>query len=119
MGVFLASLVAVDVFLALLVAVDVFLALLGLFSFDSICYPERSEGSRLHLRECMSLFEIFRNAQQHIFPPLAPFRITIRKQQKTSTSNSEAHLSSPLENRPLVEEREEKFCISRKERKAV
>ena len=45
MGVFLASLVAVDVFLASLVAVDVFLALLGLFSFDSICHPEFSEGS--------------------------------------------------------------------------
>lgn len=54
--------------------------------------------------------------------PNTPFR----KQQelkappkKTPTSNSEAHLSSPLGKRPLVEERKEKSRISREERKAV
>ena len=38
---------------------------------------------------------------------------------KSSTSNSEAHLSPPLGNRPLVEEREEFFALSREEEKAV
>ena len=54
--------------------------------------------------------------------PNTPFR----KQQelkappkKTPTSNSEAHLSLPAEDRPLVEERKEKSRISREERKAV
>ena len=36
-----------------------------------------------------------------------------------STSNSEAYLSPPLEDRPLVEEREEFFALSREEEKAV
>ena len=39
--------------------------------------------------------------------------------KKTPTSNSEAHLSLPAEDRPLVEERKEKSRISREERKAV
>ena len=34
-------------------------------------------------------------------------------------SNSEAHLSPPLEDRPLVEEREEFFALSREEEKDV
>ena len=38
---------------------------------------------------------------------------------ETSTSNSEAHLSPPLGDRPLVEEREEFFALSREEEKAV
>jgi len=38
---------------------------------------------------------------------------------KTSTSNSEAHLSPPAEDRHLVEEREEKWRFFREERKAV
>jgi hypothetical protein len=39
--------------------------------------------------------------------------------KKPSTSNSEAHLSPPLGDRPLVEEREEFFALSREEEKAV
>jgi hypothetical protein len=39
--------------------------------------------------------------------------------KKTPTSNSEAHLSPPLGDRPLVEEREEFFALSREEEKAV
>jgi len=38
---------------------------------------------------------------------------------KTSTSNSEAHLSPPAEDRHLVEKREEIFAFSREEEKAV
>ena len=38
---------------------------------------------------------------------------------ETSTSTSEAMLSPPLEDRPLVEEREEFFALSREEEKAV
>ena len=38
---------------------------------------------------------------------------------KTSTSNSEAHLSPPAEDRHLVEKREEIFAVSREEEKAV
>ena len=38
---------------------------------------------------------------------------------KTSTSTSKAMLSPPLEDRPLVEEREEFFALSREEEKAV
>ena len=41
------------------------------------------------------------------------------KAKKTPTSTSEAMLSPPLENRPLVEEREEFFALSREEEKAV
>ena len=37
----------------------------------------------------------------------------------TSTSTSKAMLSPPLEDRPLVEEREEFFALSREEEKAV
>jgi hypothetical protein len=39
--------------------------------------------------------------------------------EETPTSNSEAHLSPPLGDRPLVEEREEFFALSREEEKAV
>ena len=39
--------------------------------------------------------------------------------KKTPTSTSEAMLSPPLEDRPLVEEREEFFALSREEEKAV
>ena len=38
---------------------------------------------------------------------------------KPPTSTSEAMLSPPLEDRPLVEEREEFFALSREEEKAV
>ena len=41
------------------------------------------------------------------------------KEKKTPTSTSEAMLSPPLEDRPLVEEREEFFALSREEDKAV
>jgi hypothetical protein len=41
------------------------------------------------------------------------------QKKKTPTSNSEAHLSPPLGDRPLVEEREEFFALSREEEKAV
>ena len=41
------------------------------------------------------------------------------KAKKTPTATSEAMLSPPLENRPLVEEREEFFALSREEEKAV
>ena len=41
------------------------------------------------------------------------------KAKKTPTSTSEAMLSPPLEDRPLVEEREEFFALSREEVKAV
>jgi hypothetical protein len=40
------------------------------------------------------------------------------QKKKTPTSNSEAHLS-PVGFRPLVEEREEFFALSREEEKAV
>ena len=40
----------------------------------------------------------------------------LRKHQR---SNSEAHLSPPAEDRPLVEKREEIFVLSREEEKAV
>ena len=43
----------------------------------------------------------------------------LRPTKKTPTSNSEAHLSPPLGDRPLVEEREEFFALSREEEKAV
>lgn len=46
-------------------------------------------------------------------------RIKSPPKKKTPTSNSEAHLSLPAEDRPLVEERKEKSRISREERKAV
>ena len=39
--------------------------------------------------------------------------------KKTPTATSEAMLSPPLEDRPLVEEREEFFALSREEEKAV
>ena len=44
--------------------------------------------------------------------------IILRPIKKTPTSNSEAHLN-PVGFRPLVEEREEFFAISREEEKAV
>ena len=43
----------------------------------------------------------------------------LRPIKETPTSNSEAHLSPPLGDRPLVEEREEFFALSREEEKAV
>ena len=39
--------------------------------------------------------------------------------KKTPTATSEAMLSPPLEDRPLVEEREEFFALSREEEKGV
>ena len=42
-----------------------------------------------------------------------------KRSKKTPTSTSEAMLSPPLEDRPLVEEREEFFALSREEEKAV
>ena len=45
--------------------------------------------------------------------------VEIQKISKTPTSNSEAHLSPSVEDRPLVEEREENRANFREEQKAV
>ena len=44
---------------------------------------------------------------------------SLRSLKKTPTSTSEAMLNPPLEDRPLVEESEEFFALSREEEKAV
>ena len=44
---------------------------------------------------------------------------TAKQGRQHSRSNSEAHLSPPAEDRPLVEKREEIFALSREEEKAV
>ena len=63
---------------------------------------------------------------KHILKPIKrkkhPSQTThhiLRPIKETPTSNSEAHLSPPLGDRPLVEEREEFFALSREEEKAV
>jgi len=45
--------------------------------------------------------------------------VEIQKSSKAPTSNSEAHLSLSVEDRPLVEEREENRANFREEQKAV
>ena len=46
-------------------------------------------------------------------------RFSLLNKKNSLRSNSEAHLSPPLEDRHLVEEREEKWSFFREERKAV
>ena len=56
---------------------------------------------------------------QHRFARWECMFIILWAIKETPTSNSEAHLSPPLGDRPLVEEREEFFALSREEEKAV
>ena len=56
---------------------------------------------------------------QHRFARWEHMFIFLQTIKETPTSNSEAHLSPPLGDRPLVEEREEFFALSREEEKAV
>ena len=56
---------------------------------------------------------------QHRFARWEHMFIILQTIKETPTSNSEAHLSPPLGDRPLVEEREEFFTLSREEEKAV
>ena len=70
------------------------------------CHPERSEGSREH------------HSTNHP-PQTAKRKISVTSFYEPPTSNSEAHLSPPLGDRPLVEEREENRANFREEQKAV
>ena len=56
---------------------------------------------------------------QHRFARWEHMFIILQTIKETPTSNSEAHLSPPLGDRPLVEEREEFFALSREEEKVV